>query len=150
MMARSLGGECRKQLCLTQNPLFNDPPRKREGYRGKLILKRPRGTRIVDSAQKIPNTSATAGRKPFRSRSGKGNVSTKQVRRKSGNYQARNAVAAKFFHVFTASSVGRFAFFDDANSCQGVIKQKSRVSLRYPSCQQKLQQRSTRGNWGTE
>ena len=49
-MARST--ECRKQLRLTQNPLFNDPPflpsfpRRGgwEGYRGKWILKRPPGT----------------------------------------------------------------------------------------------------------
>ena len=168
MMARST--ECRKQLCLTQNPLFNDPPflpflAEEGGISWQVDTKEASGHGDGSWSQKIPNTSAAgAGRKPFRSRSG-GNVG--MARRRRRNYQAskdRRTSRRNFFMDLPPPSVGWSVCFLTTNvnqaqlsSCQGVVKKQKSMKRGWQgelACTRrlvrKLQHRSLRGNWGTE
>ena len=136
MMARST--ECRKQLCLTQNPLFNDPPFLpflaeegwREGYRGKWILKRPPGTGMDRGRKK---SQILQQQEQEGSRLEAGAAATLATRRRR-NYQAskdRRTSRRNFFIDIPPPSVGWSVCFLTTNvnqaqlsSCQGVIKNK--------------------------
>ena len=136
-MARST--ECRKQLCLTQNPLFNDPPflpflAEEGGISWQVDTKEASGHGDGSWSQKIPNTSAAgAGRKPFRSRSG-GNVG--MARRRRRNYQAskdRRTSRRNFFHGFTASLCRLVGLFFDDEHEPGTAQLLSRCHKKQTS-----------------
>ena len=139
-------------------PSFLSSP-KREGYRGKWILKRPPGTGM-DRGRKKSQILQQQEQEGSRLEAGAATLARRR------NYQAskdRRTSRRNFFMDLPPPSVGWSVCFLTTNvnqaqlsSCQGVIKNKkyeARVAGRaclLASPVRKRQHRSLRGNWGTE